>query len=98
MPLGLGIVAALTPADWEVELFDESYEPFSFKPADLVALTSFTSNAFRAYEIAAIYRAEGIHTVMGGVHVTMCPEEGLKYVDTIVTGEAEGAWPALIKD
>jgi radical SAM superfamily enzyme YgiQ (UPF0313 family) len=98
MPLGLGIVAALTPAHWEVELLDESFEDFDFRPADLVAFTSFTSNAFRAYEIAAVYRKAGIHTVMGGVHATMYTEEALKYMDTVVTGEAEGAWPSMIAD
>lgn len=98
MPLGLGIVAALTPAHWEVELVDESFEEFTFKPADLVALTGFTANAQRAYEIAACYREAGIHTVMGGIHASMVTEEALKYLDTVVTGEAEGAWPALIAD
>jgi radical SAM superfamily enzyme YgiQ (UPF0313 family) len=98
MPLGLGIVAALTPAHWEVELLDESFEEFTFKPADLVAFTSFTASAPRVYEIAAIYREKGIHTVLGGIHASMCTEEAVKYVDTVVTGEAEGAWPQLISD
>ena len=98
MPLGLGIVAALTPAPWEVELLDESFEEFTFKPADLVAFTSFTSNAPRAYEIAALYRKAGIHTVMGGIHASMYTEEVVNYIDTVVTGEAEGAWPQLISD
>ncbi|MEI7727499.1 MAG: radical SAM protein [Bacteroidota bacterium] len=98
MPLGLGIVAALTPAHWEMELLDESFEEFTFKPADLVALTGFTANAQRAYEIAAVYREAGIHTVMGGIHASMCTDEVLRYLDTVVTGEAEGVWPALIAD
>jgi radical SAM superfamily enzyme YgiQ (UPF0313 family) len=98
MPLGLGIVAALTPPDWEVELIDDSFGEFSYKPADLVAFTGFTANAPRAYEIAAIYREKGIHTVMGGVHATMCTDEVAIYMDTVFTGEAEGAWPALISD
>lgn len=98
MPLGLGIVAALTPAHWEVELLDESYEEFTFKPADLVAFTGFTANAARAYEIAALYREAGIHTVMGGIHASMCTEEVSNYLDSVVTGEAEGAWPALLAD
>jgi radical SAM superfamily enzyme YgiQ (UPF0313 family) len=98
MPLGLGIVAALTPAQWEVELLDENFEEFTFKPADLVALTGFTASAPRAYEIAAVYRKAGIPTVMGGIHVSMCPEEAANYIDTVVTGEAEGAWPRLIAD
>jgi len=98
MPLSLGIVAALTPAHWDVELLDESFEQFEFRPADLVAFTSFTPNAPRAYEIAAVYRKAGIHTVIGGSHASTCPEEAGRYVDTVVTGEAEGAWPALIAD
>jgi radical SAM superfamily enzyme YgiQ (UPF0313 family) len=98
MPLGLGIVAALTPSSWEVELLDESFEEFTFKPADLVGFTSFTASAPRVYELAKIYREKGIHTVMGGIHASMYTQEAVKYVDTVVTGEAEGAWPQLIKD
>jgi radical SAM superfamily enzyme YgiQ (UPF0313 family) len=98
MPLGLGIVAALTPPHWEVELLDESWEEFTFRPADLVAFTSFTASAPRAYELAAIYREKGIHTVMGGIHASMYTQEAIEFVDTVVTGEAEGAWPQLIRD
>ena len=29
-PLGLGIVAALTPDDWEIEIIDENLEPFEY--------------------------------------------------------------------
>jgi radical SAM superfamily enzyme YgiQ (UPF0313 family) len=98
MPLGLGIVAALTPDHWEVELLDEGFEEFTFRPADIVAFTSFTATAPRAYEIAAIYKKAGIHTVLGGIHASMYTEEALDFVDTVVTGEAEGAWPAFIAD
>ena len=98
MPLGLGIVAALTPAYWEVELIDESFEEFSFRPADLVALTGFTASAQRAYEIADVYRQAGIHTVMGGIHASMYTEEVASFVDTVFCGEAEGAWAELIAD
>ena len=34
-PLGLGIIAALTPEDYEVVLIDENYEGFEFTCADL---------------------------------------------------------------
>lgn len=98
MPIGLGIVAALTPDTWDIELLDESFEDFTFKPADLVGFTGFTANAPRAYEIAAQYRERGIHTVMGGIHASMWTAEVINYVDTVFTGEAEGAWPELIAD
>ncbi len=98
MPLGLGIVAALTPPHWEIELLDESFEEFTFKPADLVAFTSFTASAPGAYEIAEVYRKKGIHTVMGGIHASMFTEEAADYMDTVFIGEAEGAWPRLIDE
>jgi radical SAM superfamily enzyme YgiQ (UPF0313 family) len=97
-PLGLGIVAALTPADWEVELIDENFEPFALREADLVGLTAFTTAAPRAYEIARLYRERGIPTVLGGIHASMLPEEAQQYVDTVVIGEAEGVWPKVVAD
>ena len=62
MPINLGIIAALTPDHWDVELVDESFEKCSVREADLVGFTAFTANAPRAYELAAIFRQQGIHT------------------------------------
>ncbi len=97
-PLGLGIVAALTPANWDVEILDENFTTFEYQDADLVGFTALTSAVNRAYEIAALYRQKGIKTVIGGIHVSMLPEEALDYVDAVVVGEAESAWPQLIED
>jgi hypothetical protein len=35
-------------------------------PVDLVAITSWTMNSFRAYEIADQYREQGVPVIMGG--------------------------------
>lgn len=97
-PLGLGIVAALTPDDWEVEIADENFDPFVYREADLVGLTAFTVAVTRAYEIANLYRERGIPTVLGGIHASMLPDEALHYVDTVVIGEAESVWAKVITD
>jgi radical SAM superfamily enzyme YgiQ (UPF0313 family) len=97
-PVALGILAALTPQDWEVKIIDENFTPFRYADADLVGVTALTSTAPRAYEIAARYRQSGVPTVMGGVHAAMLPEEARQYVDSIVIGEAEGVWPKVIAD
>ena len=97
-PLGLGIIAALTPDSYQVILIDENIEPFKFIPGDLVGITAFTSSANRAYEIAGIYRKAGIPVVMGGIHASMASEEAGHYADSIVTGEAEGVWRGLLND
>lgn len=97
-PLGLGIIAALTPHNWNVEIVDENFAPFRFQEADLVGLTAFTANVTRAYEISDLYRKKGIPTVLGGIHASMCPEEALQHADAIVIGEAESVWVNVISD
>ncbi len=97
-PLGLGLVAALTPVDWDIEIIDENFKPFEYKEADLVGLTAFTASVTRAYEIARLYRERSIPTVLGGIHASMMPEEVLQYVDTVVIGEAESVWAKVIAD
>ena len=97
-PLGLAIVAALTPDDWEVEIIDEHIKPFEYKEADLVGLTGFTQSVARTYEIASLYRERGTPSVLGGIHAAMATEEALQYVDTVVIGEAENVWAKVIAD
>jgi radical SAM superfamily enzyme YgiQ (UPF0313 family) len=100
-PLGLLVVAGLTPPEWEVTLLDENLDRHDYgrmpKP-DLVGITAFTSQATRAYEIAATFRAMGVPVVMGGIHATFCRDEALRYVDAVVTGEAESVWRQVLED
>ncbi|NQU33912.1 MAG: B12-binding domain-containing radical SAM protein [Bacteroidetes bacterium] len=97
-PLGLGMIAGLTPDDWDIELIDENFDAFEYRDADLIGITVLTSAAFRAYEIAAIYRKKGIKVILGGIHVSMMVDEAEQYADTIVIGEAEGVWNTVIDD
>ncbi len=97
-PLALGIIAAMTPDSWDIEIIDENFETFEYKEADLVGITSLTSAVNRAYEIAAIYRGKGIPVVLGGIHASMVPEEAQQHVDTIAIGEAESTWPEILDD
>ena len=97
--LGLLRVAAATPSDWQVTILDEKVEPIDFsRPADLVGITGMTPAINRAYEIADAFRARGVTVVMGGIHVSMLPEEALAHCDSVVIGEAEGLWPRLLSD
>ncbi len=97
-PINLGIIAALTPDHWDVEIVDENFELFEYRPADLVGFTALTSQVTRAYEIAALYREQKIPTVLGGIHASMIPEESMKFVDVVVKGEAESVWGQVIRD
>jgi len=97
-PLGLGIIAGLTPETFDIRIIDEVFEKFEFQDADLVGITAFTNTVSRAYEIAAIYREKNIPVVLGGIHASMMPDEALHYVDSVVIGEAESVWAGLIQD
>jgi radical SAM superfamily enzyme YgiQ (UPF0313 family) len=64
----------------------------------LVGVTAFTSQAPRAYELAAVFRDRGVRVVMGGIHASMCVDEALQHVDAVVTGEADEIWPRVVAD
>lgn len=100
-PLGLMVIAGLTPQDWEVTIIDENLgvPDYSRLPRpDLVGITAFTSQAERAYELATRFRNTAVPVVIGGIHATMCLEEASAYVDAVVTGEAEGIWAEVLED
>jgi len=94
-------LAALTPPDWKVTIFDENTRALDYENLprpDLVGVTAFTSQANRAYEIAAEFRDLGVPVVMGGIHATMCTDEAAARVDSVVTGEAEPVWAQVLAD
>lgn len=97
-PMSLGIIAALTPDHWDIELMDENFERFEYRKADLVGLTALTAQVSRAYEIADIYRKKNIPTVIGGIHVSVMPEEAGEHADVVVIGEAESVWKSVLED
>jgi hypothetical protein len=66
-PLSLMVLAGLTPPEWEITIVDETLGvpdyPAMPRPA-LVGITAFTSQANRAYEVAAHFRRLGVPVVM----------------------------------
>jgi radical SAM superfamily enzyme YgiQ (UPF0313 family) len=99
IPLAVPTVAALTPPDVEIEIVDENVEDIDFdKPCDLVGITVMTLQATRAYQIADEFRRRKKTAVLGGVHVSMLPDEALDHADSVFVGEAEGRWHQVIED
>ena len=98
-PLAFGVLAAKTPPDIEVALFDDRVETVDYDAdADLVALSVQTFTAKRSYRIAARFRERGIPVVLGGCHPTLLPEEAGLHADSVVVGDAEAVWPSLLAD
>jgi radical SAM superfamily enzyme YgiQ (UPF0313 family) len=100
-PLGLLVLAGLTPREWEISILDENLGAWDYAAMprpDLVGITAFTSQANRAYQVAAEFRRRGVRVVMGGIHATTCCQEALRHVDSVVTGEAESVWAKVLDD
>jgi radical SAM superfamily enzyme YgiQ (UPF0313 family) len=99
--LSLLTLAALTPRDFHIE-YHEIRELARHGPLpqrfDLVAISTFTAQAHDAYRVARAYRAAGVPVVMGGLHVTACPEEAALHCTSVVVGEGEPLWPRLLED
>ncbi len=102
--LGLQVLAQLVPDGHEVEIIDEI---FGFDASDsrirkgrydLVGVTSYSSGATRAYEIAAQCRREGIPCIIGGPHASAMPEEAQAHFDSVAVGECDEIWPRILAD
>ena len=99
VPLTLPYLAALTPAHWEIKLLDEQLEPIDFDcHADLVAITTWTLNSYRAYDIADEFRRRGVPVILGGPHTFFHAEEAGEHCDAVGIGEAEGIWSRMLED
>ena len=67
--LSIESVASLTSEDIEISLTDDHLENIDFdENVNLVAITSFTPQASRAYKIADKFREYGVPVVIGGIH------------------------------
>jgi radical SAM superfamily enzyme YgiQ (UPF0313 family) len=100
--LALLTLAGATPAGVEVDYVEvDDMDAYMERPRldfDLVALSSYTARIRETYRLADLYRALGIPVVLGGLHVTVLPEEAALHADAVVVGEAETTWPLLLAD
>lgn len=101
-PLWVATLAAHTPEDVELTFRDDGIDPIDLDKEsdapDLVGISVNSKTAARGYAIADAYRKRGSKVVLGGIHVTALPEEGLEHADAVVSGEAEFLWQKVVED
>jgi radical SAM superfamily enzyme YgiQ (UPF0313 family) len=111
--LWMFLLQSLTPEGHEVVLIDGNAKAMS-RPElvnfckeeniGLVGIGSMTRMVARAYKVADALREAGIPVVMGGPHVTECPDEALgknggpRHADAVALGEADATWPLIVQD
>jgi radical SAM superfamily enzyme YgiQ (UPF0313 family) len=102
--LGLLTLAGMTPPDWSVSyheagaVTDEPIQEIVRTRPKLVGISALTASILEAYALSARLRAEGIQTVIGGLHATSCPAEAQRHADAVVVGDGEPVWPQILED
>ncbi|GMU59682.1 MAG: hypothetical protein AMXMBFR34_14450 [Myxococcaceae bacterium] len=100
-PLGLLVVAAHLPKDWEVKLVDQDLDPVTDEHlawADVLFLTAKGPQQVPVRRLAERAHKRGIPVVLGGAGPTLQPKEFAGVADAVVVGEAELVLPELIAD
>jgi len=64
--------------------------------ANLVCISTTTSTAVEAYQLADLARSHGKPVIMGGAHVSFMVEEALEHCDYVCRGEADQTFLPLI--
>lgn len=97
--LGLLYLAAVTPPGHDIHYYEATSageEPADIYSCDLVAISTFSAQVNEAYAIARDLRARGVKVAMGGLHVTVRPDEAQRQADYVILGEGENVWPAVV--
>src|ERR1044072_3516929 len=111
--LWMFLLQALTPPEHEVILIDgnakamnddEIVQFVKDNQIGLVGIGAMTRMVAKAYRVATAIRSAGVPVVMGGPHVTECPDEALgrdggpRHADAVALGEADQTWPLIVAD
>lgn len=99
-PQNIFAAAAATPRYYQVEMADETIgmkTDFS-SDADLVVVFASTPDAYRAYQIAQKFTEKGKTIVLGGLHTKFNQQEAQEHAHSIILGEVENYWLALLND
>ncbi|HON09895.1 MAG TPA: cobalamin-dependent protein [Chitinispirillaceae bacterium] len=98
--LAIPIIAALTPPEVQLNLTDDNiHQEIDYdEDVDLVAISCFTPQAKRAYEIADEFRKRGKKVILGGIHPSALPNEAITHADSVCIGEVEPVWNEILED
>jgi len=98
--LGLLTIAALIEDKHQCEYLEVRDLDLNSLPHrfDVVFISMLTATSKEAYRWAEAFKAIGTKVILGGLHVTLNPEEAKKHADAIVIGEGEPVIKTLVND
>jgi hypothetical protein len=105
MPLACATIAALTPEQYDVDIWDEnlrgqlSLEALARRSYDVVGVSvMFPHVAAHARALGKMFKILGVPVVAGGPTVSEVPEDFQGSFDSIFINEAERTWPQFLRD
>ena len=102
--LGLLTLAGMLPDSWTSSYQgtqsadDDFVEQIVSEQPDLVAVSALTASVEEAYRFSQQLRGSGVPVVMGGLHVSVCPDEAKQHCDAVVIGNGESVWWEVLAD
>ena len=99
--LGLLYLAAMTPDGHDLKYYEaanDGDEPDEIYDCDLVAISSFSAQINEAYCVSARLRQRGVKVALGGLHVSVLPDEALQHADYVFIGEGEAFWKQAVAE
>ncbi len=102
--LGLLTLAGMLPQSWSCsyhpasKVDEELVERVVSECPSLVAISALTASIHEAYRLSRMLIERGVPTVMGGLHVSACPEEAALFCTSVVVGDGEPVWRRLLQD
>jgi hypothetical protein len=104
VPISVATVAALTPKEVHVDIWDEGLHGVIDSNTrfqtdyDLVGVTGYSTQIGRVRSICQVFQDRGIPIAMGGPAVSVTPELYVDMAEYLFVGEAEHTWPQFVKD
>lgn len=97
--LGLPLLAAYTPAHWDVKILIEVVDDIDYdEECDIVGIGAMGHAVFRAMDIADEFRKRGKKVFLGGYMVSILPDFVKDHCDSVVIGDGEISYPKLLHD
>lgn len=97
--LTMPLLAAECGDDWKAEICIETIEEIPWDTeCDLIGIGSMGHSIIRGIEIANEFKKRGKTVVMGGYMASLVSKEVKQYCDSVLVGDAEGYWKAMLND
>jgi len=97
--ISLLVLAALTPAEYDIEIIDENVAPVkNYEKVDLVGITCNVDTFEQAKVHSLQFQKNGSPVIFGGIFPSSSPQTAGQYATSVCIGDAEPVWNQILSD